>query len=181
MEERTRNIKERKGKKLFKSYLAPSGPRKTWKWMIEHRFQDGLPFKGNKIWIFLCLDHRRKNALVLINPLKAYKPWVVPGNIYRQVCRFKLPKEMREGAAWESGDLGPAAYSSPGLLFDFSINTQLFSASFFLPLKWDCYIALPPGALWYQERKNAMKPVWLFYVIYNLSECCLSRNQSLSL
>lgn len=25
-----------------------------------------LPFKGNKIWIFLCLDHRGKNALVLI-------------------------------------------------------------------------------------------------------------------
>lgn len=38
---------------------------------------------------------------------------------------------MWEGAAWESGDLGPAAYSSPGLIFDFSTNTQLFSALFF--------------------------------------------------
>lgn len=94
--------------------------------MIEYRFQDGLPFKGNNIWIFLCLDHRRKNALVLINPLKAYKPRVVLGNIYREVSRFQLPKEMWEGAAWESGDLGPAAYSSPGLLFDFSINSSAF-------------------------------------------------------
>lgn len=115
--------------------------------MIECRFQDGLSFKGNKIWIFLCLDHRRKNALVLINPLKAYKPRVVSGNICREVHRLKLPKEMWEGAAWESGDLGPAAYSSPGLLFDFSINTQVFSALFFLPLKWDYDIALPLRAL----------------------------------
>lgn len=149
--------------------------------MIKCRFQDGLPFKGNKIWIFLCLDHRRKNALVLINPLKAYKPWVVPGNVGREVRRFKLPKEMWEGAAWESGDLSPAAYSSPGLIFDYSINTQLFSVLFFLPLKWDCDIALPPRPLWYQEKKNALKPVLHFCVVYNLSECCLSRNQSLSL
>lgn len=115
--------------------------------MIECRFQDGLSFKGNKIWIFLCLDHRRKNALVLINPLKSYKPRVVPGNTCREVHRLKLPKEMWEGAAQESGDLGPAAYSSPGLLFDFSINTQVFSALFFLPLKWGCDIALPLRAL----------------------------------
>lgn len=142
MKERTRNIKERKGKKkIFKSCLAPSSPRKTWKWMIEYRFQDGLPFKGNNIWIFLCLDHRRKNALALINPLKAYKPRVVPGNIYREVSRFQLPKEMWEGAAWESGDLGPAAYSSPGLLFDFSVNSSAFLCLIFSCPKvglWHC-------------------------------------------
>lgn len=149
--------------------------------MIECKFQDGLPFKGNKIQIFLCLDRRRKNALVLINPLKAYKPWVFPGNICREVRKFKLTKEMWEGSAWESGDLSPAAYSSPGLIFDFRISTQLLSALFWIPLKCDCDIALPPRSLWYQERKNAMKPVLPFYVVYNFSECCLSRNQSVSL
>lgn len=93
--------------------------------MIKCIFQDGLPFKGNKIWIFLCLDHRRKNALVLINPSKAYKPWVVLGKICREVSRFKLPKEVWEDAAWDLGDLGPTACSASGLLFDFScINSS---------------------------------------------------------
>jgi hypothetical protein len=30
-----------------------------------------LPFKANNIWIFLCLDHRQKNASLVINPWEA--------------------------------------------------------------------------------------------------------------
>lgn len=42
---------------------------------------------------------------------------------------------------------------------------QLISASFFLAVKWGCDITLPLRALWYPERKNAMKKVLGFALL----------------
>lgn len=136
--------------------------------MIEYSFQDGLPFKGNKIWIFLCLDHRRKNALVLINPSKAYKPWVVLGNVCREVSRFKVPKEVWEGAAWESGDLGPTAYSTPGLLFDFRcVNSSAYLCLIFPHCKvglWHYspskHSLIPREEKCYEASAKSCSPTW---------------------
>lgn len=59
-------------------------------------------FQGKQnVDISMSRPQKKKNTSVLINPSKAYKPWVVLSNTCRDVRRFKLPKEVWETTAWD--------------------------------------------------------------------------------